>query len=55
MDSIYGFDTSSLYVNLFIPSKLNWKQRNVMVSQTTTFPQSGKSLLQPLLFSSSMR
>jgi len=45
MDSIYGFDTSSLYVNLFIPSKLNWKQRNVMVSQTTTFPQSDTTTL----------
>lgn len=42
MDSIYGFDKTSLFVNLFIPSKLNWKQRNVMISQATTFPQSGK-------------
>ncbi|KAH7031555.1 uncharacterized protein B0I36DRAFT_374416 [Microdochium trichocladiopsis] len=45
MDSIYGYDASSLYVNLFIPSKLNWKQRNVMVSQTTTYPQSDTTTL----------
>ncbi|KAI1740816.1 hypothetical protein F4680DRAFT_417878 [Xylaria scruposa] len=38
MDSIYGYDSSSLYVNLFTPSKLNWSQRSVTVTQTTTFP-----------------
>lgn len=45
MDSIYGFDKTSLFVNLFIPSKLNWKQRNVMISQATTFPQSDTTTL----------
>ncbi|TGJ85862.1 hypothetical protein E0Z10_g2939 [Xylaria hypoxylon] len=38
MDSIYGYDSSSLYVNLFTPSKLTWHQRDVTVTQTTTFP-----------------
>ncbi|KAI0549325.1 hypothetical protein F4679DRAFT_547562 [Xylaria curta] len=38
MDSIYGYDSSSLYVNLFTPSKLNWSQRSTTITQTTTFP-----------------
>ncbi|KAI0204814.1 DUF1680-domain-containing protein [Astrocystis sublimbata] len=38
MDSIYAYDSSSLYVNLFTPSKLNWQQRDITVTQTTTFP-----------------
>lgn len=35
----------SLYVNLFIPSELNWKNRNIKVSQMTTFPESGVTTL----------
>ncbi|KAI3332413.1 DUF1680-domain-containing protein [Xylariaceae sp. AK1471] len=38
MDSIYGYDSSSLYINLFTPSKLTWSQRGVTVTQTTSFP-----------------
>ncbi|EMR66457.1 putative secreted protein [Eutypa lata UCREL1] len=38
MDSIYAYDDSSLYVNLFTPSKLNWSQRNTMITQVTNFP-----------------
>ncbi|KAI0404639.1 hypothetical protein F4802DRAFT_225616 [Xylaria palmicola] len=38
MDSIYGYDASSLYVNLFTPSKLTWPERSVTVSQETNFP-----------------
>ncbi|KAJ8105604.1 hypothetical protein ONZ43_g7363 [Nemania bipapillata] len=38
MDSIYGYDSSSLYVNLFTPSKLTWSQRGVTITQTTAFP-----------------
>ncbi|KAH9908500.1 secreted protein [Xylariomycetidae sp. FL2044] len=45
MDSIYGYDddeeddeASSLYVNLFTPSRLDWSQRGVSVTQTTSFP-----------------
>lgn len=30
----------NLIVNLFIPSTLNWKKRNIKVIQTTLFPQS---------------
>ncbi|KAJ8127975.1 hypothetical protein O1611_g5661 [Lasiodiplodia mahajangana] len=45
MDSIYGYDSSSLYVNLFTPSKLTWPQRGVTVTQTTTFPVSDTTTL----------
>jgi DUF1680 family protein len=39
MDSIYFHDDdASLFVNLFIPSVLNWKERNVTITQTTAFP-----------------
>lgn len=42
MDSIYAYDDSSLYINLFTPSKLNWSQRNTMITQVTNFPIGGK-------------
>lgn len=39
-DTIYfhGADHKSLYVNLFIPSTLNWSERKVTVQQVTDFP-----------------
>ncbi|KAJ4355934.1 uncharacterized protein N0V89_003959 [Didymosphaeria variabile] len=44
-DSIYFYDDSSLYVNLFTPSKLNWKARSVTIIQSTTFPASDTTSL----------
>ncbi|KFY72197.1 hypothetical protein V499_07664 [Pseudogymnoascus sp. VKM F-103] len=38
MDSIYFYDSSSLYVNLFAPSVLKWTQRGLTVTQATTYP-----------------
>ncbi|MES1223338.1 MAG: beta-L-arabinofuranosidase domain-containing protein, partial [Bacteroidota bacterium] len=40
-ESIYyeGKD-GSLYVNLFIPSELNWKEKNIIVRQENNFPYS---------------
>jgi DUF1680 family protein len=32
-------DNSALYVNLFVPSTLQWTERKVTVEQTTTFPK----------------
>ncbi|KAF4975733.1 hypothetical protein FZEAL_7509 [Fusarium zealandicum] len=40
MDSIYFHDDSTLYVNLFTPSTLNWSDRKVSVTQKTDFPES---------------
>ena len=37
-DSIYWHDDHALYVNLFIPSELNWPQKNLRVMQQTAFP-----------------
>ena len=44
-DSIYFQDKSTLYVNLFIPSALNWKAKSVTVRQSTTFPASDTTTL----------
>lgn len=46
-DSIYfkGKDNSALYVNLYVPSTLEWKERGVVVRQTTRFPHADTSAL----------
>jgi uncharacterized protein len=46
MDSIYFYDSSSLFVNLFAPSVLRWTQRSVTITQTTTYPVSDTTTLQ---------
>jgi DUF1680 family protein len=38
-DSIYFHDEASLYVNLFIPSTVTWKERGLTITQRTRFPQ----------------
>lgn len=37
-DSIYFHDNDAVYVNLFIPSKLDWKERGLKLQQTSKFP-----------------
>jgi DUF1680 family protein len=37
-DSIYFHDEHSVYVNLFIPSTLDWVERGLRLKQTTKFP-----------------
>ncbi|MHB8094369.1 MAG: beta-L-arabinofuranosidase domain-containing protein [Candidatus Aminicenantales bacterium] len=39
-DSIYfrSADNQALYVNLYIPSTVTWKERNVVLTQKTSFP-----------------
>ncbi|ASB49569.1 glycoside hydrolase family 127 protein [Alkalitalea saponilacus] len=37
---IYAHDDKNVYVNLYIPSKLNWKGKGIKLSQQTTFPES---------------
>ncbi len=46
-DSIYFQDIENrkLYVNLFVPSTVNWRQRGVTVTQTTSFPYSDRTRL----------
>lgn len=46
-DSIYfkSSDEQTLYVNLFVPSTLNWQARNVVITQVTSFPYSDRTKL----------
>ncbi|WP_030854049.1 beta-L-arabinofuranosidase domain-containing protein [Streptomyces sp. NRRL S-475] len=46
MDSIYFRRDDTLIVNLFVPSVLNWSQRGITVTQTTTYPVSDTTTLQ---------
>ncbi|MEV6490202.1 beta-L-arabinofuranosidase domain-containing protein [Actinoplanes sp. NPDC051633] len=38
MDSIYFYAGTTLTVNLFVPSTLNWSQRGLTVTQSTSYP-----------------
>ncbi len=44
-NSIYFHDDDGLFVNLFIPSELNWKEKGVRVRQENTFPDSPSTTL----------
>jgi DUF1680 family protein len=45
-DSIYFHDADTLYVNLFIASKLTWKEKGITITQTTRFPDEEGTRLQ---------
>jgi DUF1680 family protein len=45
-DSIYFHEDNTLYVNLFIPSTLAWKEKGITVTQTTRFPEQDRTRLQ---------
>lgn len=42
---IYAYDDNSLYVNMFIPSQVAWKQKGVTLNQSTRFPDENNSKL----------
>lgn len=44
-DSIYWHDSEGLFVNLFIPSELNWTERGFRLRQETKFPESTTTVL----------
>jgi len=45
-DSIYWHDGDGLYVNLFVPSELNWSEKGLRLRQETKFPaQPGATLV----------
>lgn len=44
-DSIYWHDDTALYVNLFIPSQLTWRERGLVLTQETRFPQEERTTL----------
>lgn len=43
---IYAHNDNELYVNLFIPSRLEWKEKGVTLSQRTRFPDENQVRLQ---------
>ncbi|MGD8499987.1 MAG: glycoside hydrolase family 127 protein, partial [Phycisphaerales bacterium] len=45
-DSIYYYNDSTLYVNLFIPSVLNFRNKGITVTQQTHYPLDGAVQLQ---------
>lgn len=38
-EAIYYHNNEDIYINLFIPSEVNWKEKGLRVRQETTFPQ----------------
>jgi DUF1680 family protein len=44
-DSIYFHNGRTLYVNLFVPSTLDWREKNVTLRQETGFPDEDTSQL----------
>ncbi|WP_121115679.1 glycoside hydrolase family 127 protein [Croceibacterium ferulae] len=44
-DSIWWADDATLYVNLFIPSDLDWAERNLAVTMDTAMPLEGSATL----------
>jgi DUF1680 family protein len=43
--SIYFHDDAGLYVNLFVASELNWKEKNLSLIQKTNFPEESGTTL----------
>lgn len=44
-DSVYGYDSNSLYVNLFTPSILKWNAKGITITQSTSYPVSETSTI----------
>ncbi|TKC10476.1 glycosyl hydrolase [Pedobacter polaris] len=42
-EMIYAHDKTDLFVNLYIPSTLNWKEKGLQITQQTTFPNTETS------------
>lgn len=44
-EMIYAHAPGKLWVNLFIPSKLTWREQGLVLTQTTKFPEAGRTTL----------
>jgi hypothetical protein len=44
-DTIYYHDEDGVYVNLFVASRLHWKDRGIRLHQATRFPEGDRTLL----------
>ena len=45
-ESIYFHGDDALYVNLFIPSELTWREKGLTLRQTTSFPEADSTRLE---------
>ncbi|HXC97992.1 MAG TPA: beta-L-arabinofuranosidase domain-containing protein [Verrucomicrobiae bacterium] len=59
-NSIYFHTGDNLFVNLFIPSELTWKDKHVVVKQETRYPESDRTVFtvaspEPALFTFNFR
>lgn len=45
MEFAYTHSNDSLWVNLFLPTRLNWRDKGVALTQATTFPYAPKSAI----------
>jgi len=43
---IYSYDDKSLYVNMFIPSVLSWKEKGITIKQLTKIPDEEQTVLE---------
>jgi hypothetical protein len=43
---IYTYDNKSVYVNLFIQSELNWKEKGISIKQLTKIPDEEQTILE---------
>jgi DUF1680 family protein len=46
MDVIYGHDENSLYVNMYAPSTLDWKDKGITITQTGHIPHDDTFILE---------
>ncbi len=44
-EAIYYHSDDELFVNLFIPSRLSWNEKGLTLTQSTSFPESDKTVL----------
>jgi hypothetical protein len=44
-DTIYFHDDDGVYVNLFVSSRLDWKDQGIRLQQSTSFPESERTIL----------
>jgi DUF1680 family protein len=44
-NSIYFHEANTLYINLFIPSTLAWREKGLTITQTTRFPDEDRTRL----------
>ena len=41
-EAIYYHDRDGIFVNLFIPSEVKWREKGLVLRQDTRFPEEGK-------------